>query len=454
MTTDPIDSQLYGPLFTARAYAHIFCDAERLGAMLKVEAALAKAEAQCGVIPGDAAKEIAANCRAELFDMAALGEAAALSGNPVIPLIRALAELCGEAGRYVHWGATTQDIADSALVLQIRALLIRLEADSKSLVKALAELAERHRDTVMPARTFLQQALPTTFGCKAAAWLSPMLRHLERLDEIRPRLLVLQFGGAAGTLASLGDDGLKVGQALARELELELPDMPWHAGRDRFAELAGLAAMMAASCAKIAGDVVLMMQSEVGEAFEAAGENKGGSSTMPHKRNPVACTVIRAQAGQVQALLPVMLKAIEGEHERATGPWHGEWLALPQMLVLAGSALARTGELISGLEVDAKRMRSNVEAGQGLLMAEAAMMRLAALLGRQQAHGLLEKMSRQAVSEGRHLKQVLADNGDVAALLGDRELEDLFDPAGYTGQAGAFVDRVTARAGVVLNGKK
>lgn len=445
----PPSPGLLDPLFgTAEADA-LFDGRARLQAMLDVEAALARAEAAAGVIPGTAPAAVAAAARAELFDAEALAREAAAAGNLAIPLVRALTarvrESDPEAARFVHWGATSQDVIDTAMVLQLRRFLDLLEVDAAGLAAALAALAERHRTTVMLGRTWLQQALPVTFGLKAAGWLDALARSRERLAELRPRLLVLQFGGAAGTLAALGKDGPAVAAALAQELDLALPALPWHGARDRIAELGTALGLLVGCLGKIARDLSLLMQSEVAEAFEPAAPGKGASSTMPQKRNPVACAVVLAAATRAPGLVATLLAALPQEHERGLGGWHAEWETLPELCRLTAGALARTRETLEGLELNPGRMRANFELTRGLVMAEAVQTALAERLGRLPAHDLVEAACRRALAEGRHLREVLAEEEAVTAALNPTRLDALFDPLGYLGATENFIEAVLAR---------
>jgi 3-carboxy-cis,cis-muconate cycloisomerase len=440
-----VSSKLLGPLFgTAEAEA-VFSDRGRLQGMLDFEAALARAQAQLGIIPATAAPAIAAKAQAELFDLEDLARATAAAGNPAIPMVKRLTVLVSdddaEAGRFVHWGATSQDAMDTGLVLQLRDFLGLLEPALARLAAALARLAEVHRGNPMVGRTWLQHALPVTFGLKAAGWLDTVERHRQRLSELRPRLLVVQLGGAAGTLASLGDPGLDVVQALGAELELAVPDLPWHGARDRPAELAACLGLITGTLGKMARDLSLLMQTEVGEAFEPAGEGRGGSSTMPHKRNPVAAAAVLSAAVRAPNLVATMLAAMVQEHERGLGGWHAEWETLPELAVLTAGALRWTVETIEGLEVDAARMRANLDLTRGLIMAEAVQMALGAKIGRQAAHGLLERASKRALAKGLHLKEALAAEPDVTAQLTPADLDRLVDPLNYTGVAGQLIDR-------------
>ena len=439
---------LLDPLFGSEAVDAIFTDGVRLQRMLDFEAALARAEAQLDIIPKSAAAPIASQCRADLFDTKALAQVAVKLGNLAIPMVRQLTELVGkhdkEAMRYVHWGATSQDAIDTGLVLQLRDGFGAIAADLNRLCDALAQLASTHRTTVLPARTWLQQAVPTTFGLKAAGWLDAMTRHRTRLQELRGRVLVLQFGGAAGTLASLGQRGLDVAKTLANELRLDLPNLPWHAHRDRLAEVATFLALLTGTLGKIARDLALQMQTEIAEVSEPAGEGRGGSSTMPHKRNPVACAVVLSAATRAPALAATMLTAMSQEHERGLGGWHAEWETLPELFRLSAGALHRMLETFVGLEVDANRMLQNLEITHGLIYAEAVTMVLGKQIGKAAAHQLMESASRKAIERKMHLREVLSADVEVSSRLTAAELEKLFDPQNYTGMASQFVDRAIA----------
>jgi 3-carboxy-cis,cis-muconate cycloisomerase len=443
VTVSTIDSAVFGNLFTTEAMRAVFGDRSRLQRMLDVEAALAHAEAGLGLIPAAAAQEIAAKAEVGRFDLEALRAGTELAGYPIVPLVKALNAACeGEAGRYVHWGATTQDIVDTGLVLQIRDGLGLIAADLAAIALALAELARRHRDTAMAGRTHLQHALPITFGFKCAVWLDAVRRQQKRLEQVRQEVLVVQFGGAAGTLASLGADGINVMSALAEELDLGVPRIAWHVARDRLAEVVGFQGVLTGTLGKIATDVMLMMQTELDEVREPWLPGRGSSSTMPQKRNPIACEFILAAAKNVRQLVPVMLDALLADHERATGPWHAEWLALPQAFALTAGALHHTRALLEGLEVDPAQMRRNLDATHGMITAEAVMMALAPHVGREQAHHLVADGCRKAIDENRYLADVLAAERAVTEHLPPERLAALLEPENYTGLAGAFVDRV------------
>jgi 3-carboxy-cis,cis-muconate cycloisomerase len=445
MTNSP---GLLDALFRTDAVREVFSDRGRLQGMLDFEAALARAAARTGLIPQDAARVIEAQCHAQLFDIDTLARGAESAGNPAIPMVKALtahvAAQDREAARFVHWGATSQDAMDTGLVLQLRAALDLLDADLALLSDATAELARRHRRTLMAGRTWLQQAGPVTLGLKAAGWLDAIGRHRQRMRELRARVLVLQFGGATGTLAALGTRGLDVASALAADLGLALPDVPWHGQRDRVAEVATTLGLLTGSLGKMARDVSLLMQTEVGEVREPGEAGRGGSSTMPHKRNPVSSAVVLAAAARVPALVSIALGAMVQEQERGLGSWHAEWETLPEICMLAAGALRQQAEVIEGLETDTSRMRENLEATRGLIMAEAVSSALAPRLGRQAAHQLVEESCRHAVAQGRHLRDVLGRNPEVAAQFSALELDRLFDPEKYLGVAEQLVDRVLA----------
>lgn len=413
--------------------------------MLDFEAALARAEAELGVIPAEAVSPITDCCRAELFDFQALGLAAVNAGNLAIPMVKALTALVkvkdGRASGYVHWGATSQDAIDTGMVLQLRGFLFALDTDLGALCKSLALLVESHRDTPMVGRTWLQQALPITFGLKAAGWLDAVERSRARLRALQPVVLTLQFGGAAGTLAALGDQGLRVAAALAARLDLALPALPWHSHRDRVAETGAFLGLLIGTLGKIASDITLCMQTEIGELLEPAGEGRGGSSTMPHKRNPVAAAAVLGAATRAPGLVATLLSAMPQQHERGLGNWHAEWTVLPELCRLAGGAVRWTLDTVKGLEVHGERMAENLEKTGGLILAEAVQMAIGARLGRGPAHEILDAACRRAVQEKRHLRDILQSTPAVTAVLSTAEINRLLDPRGYLGVTQDFIDR-------------
>jgi len=441
-------NQLFDVYFTSAPMREIFSDRGRVQGMLDFEAALARAEARCGIIPLEAVPAIEAACHANLYDLFELAEAIGMAGNSAIPLVKALgrqvAAVNTEAEKHVHLGATSQDAMDTGLVLQLRRASALLKSDLVCLGGALACQAERHAKTPIIGRTWLQHATPVTLGMKIAGWLGALTRHRQRLSELEPRLLCLQFGGASGSLAALGEQAWPVSEALAEELELRLPDQPWHTQRDRLVEFAGLLGMIAGSLGKIGRDLSLLMQTDVGEVFEPPAQGKGGSSTMPHKRNPVGSAVMIAAATRAPGLVATLLATMPQEHERSLGLWHAEWEVLPELCCLVSGALAQALAAIPDLDVDAERMRANLDLTGGLVMAESVSIALAQRVGREKAHHLIEECCRRAAAQNRHLRSVLGDTPEVCAELTDGELDRLLDPACYLGQASRWVERALA----------
>ena len=413
-----------------------------LQAMLDVEAALARAEARAGLLPAEHAEAIARACRADAFDLAALGRDAASGGNPVIPLVRALTDAVpGPAAASVHTGATSQDILDSAAMLVAHRALGPLLDDLAGAATAAADLTAAHRATVLAGRTLLQQALPVTFGLKAAGWLVALDEATARLEEIRRTRLAVQLGGAAGTLASLGNAGTEVLAGLASELGLAEPVLPWHTLRTRVADLAAALGAAGGVAGKVARDVVLLAQTEVAEVREGGPVGRGGSSTLPHKRNPVAAVAALACAEQAPGLVATLLAAMVQEHERAAGSWHAEWRPFTDLLRATGSAAAWLRDCLEHLEVDTDRMRRNLDLTGGLLLAERVTTALAPSLGRLEARELVQRATAEAVDSQRPFAEVLYHQPKVSDLLDQEEIGRLLDPAGYLGSAEAFIDR-------------
>ncbi|WP_338665272.1 adenylosuccinate lyase family protein [Pararoseomonas sp. SCSIO 73927] len=446
MPSTPLDSALFRDMFGTPAMRAVFSDEALVGRYVEVEVALARAEARCGVIPAGAAEAIAAAGAGAAFDWPRLKAETDNVGYPILAIVHQLAERAGEAGRYVHWGATTQDIMDTASVLQLRAALDLVAADIEALRGILADLAARHRDTPMAGRTHLQQALPVTFGYKVAVWLAAMDRHAERLAQLRPRVLVGQFAGAAGTLASLGEDGFRVQQAFCEELGLGQPVVTWHVARDGLAEAVAFLGLVTGTLAKVATDIMLMMSTEFGgEVMEPFVKGRGASSTMPQKRNPISSEIMLATAKAVRQQVALVLDAMVQDFERATGPWHLEWLALPESFLLAASCLHQARFALSGLTVDTDRMRANLDLSGGLIVAEAVMMAAAPALGRQHAHDVVYDACRAAITSGRPLAEALVEVPEVVEALGGAEgVRRRCDPGHYLGLAPAMVDRVVA----------
>jgi 3-carboxy-cis,cis-muconate cycloisomerase len=424
--------------FSTPEMVAVFSGENQVRQMLAFEAALARAEARVGVIPADAGEAIG-TVRVENLDLDALFRDAVPAGTLTIPLVRQLGQRVDS--RYVHWGATSQDAMDTGLVLQVRQALDLLERDLLRLGGVCSQLAEQHRRTLMPGRTLLQQALPITFGLKAARWLGLVSRHVASLREVRPKVLVVQFGGAAGTLASLGPDGLRVFDCLADELGLAAPDMPWHAERDRIASVAACLGVVAGGMAKIAGDVVLLAQTEVLELAEAAAPGKGGSSTLPQKRNPVYAVEAVAAARLAVGMVPVVLAAMQQEHERAAGGWQAEWSAVPDVFRWTSGAVARACAALDDLEVFPDQMRSNLDE---MSMSESLSMALAAHVGKEQAHSLLQAVTKRAFSSKQSLRESALQDQAIRAALDQPAIDQALDPQNYLGATDTFIDRALA----------
>ena len=445
MPSSLIDSAVFRDIFSTEAMRRVFSDENRVQKYLDFEAALARAQGRLGVIPKEAAEEIVKHCNADEIDFNKLKTQTERIGYPVLPVVQQLVALCRDGlGEWCHWGATTQDITDSATVMQIREALVLVEADLNGIADALAALARKYRNTPMAGRSNLQQAVPITFGYKMATVLAAFERHKQRLRELRGRVLVGEFGGAAGTLSSLGGRGLEVQAELMKELKLGQPAIAWHTVRDTIAEAGCFLGLVTGTCGKIAFDIKLLMQTEVEEVYEPFHEGRGSSSTMPQKRNPISSVYITALTSTVRQQSAALLDAMVEDHERATGPWEIEWITLPEIFCYAAGALAQTLFVLTGLQVDEKKMRSNLDLTKGLIVSEAVMMGLGPYLGRQYAHDLVYDICRKVVATGRPLVDLLAEDAEVKKYLDRPALERLCDPANYLGEAGVMVDRVLA----------
>ena len=446
MPSTAIDSSLFGSAFSSEPMRKIFSDENRVRKYLEFEAALATVQGRLGIIPADAAAEIAAHCVLDKVDMNELRRETERIGSPVLGLVHQLAAACKDGlGEYCHWGATTQDVTDTATILQVREALDLIKADLAALSKSLADLARRHRDTPMAGRSYLQHAVPITFGFKVAGVLSAVERHRQRLAELAPRVLVGEFAGAVGTLASLPAGGLDTQAALMSALKLGQPDIAWHSHRDRIAEVGCFLGLVTGTLAKLATDVKLMMQTEIGEASEPAASGRGSSSTMPQKRNPVSCVYIHACAAVVRQHVAALLEAMVSDHERASGAWQIEWISLPDAFLLTSGALTHARSLAAGLEVDAGRMRANLDLTHGLIASEAVMMGLAPHLGRGHAHDLVQALCMKAIEQHRPLFDILAETPEVTRHVDGDALRKLCDPARYLGLSAEMVDRVLAK---------
>lgn len=446
MSVNPADSQIYGSLFGTDEMRDLISDRAQLAAMLEVEAALARAQASLGIIPHEAAEAITAAARIEVLSFDEIAASTATVGYPVVELVAQLGRAAGaDAARFVHLGATTQDILDTALVLQMRRGVAIIRRDLIATAHALAEQATRYRDTPIAGRSHLQHAVPITFGLKCATWAAPLATHVARLDQAAARVFVVQFGGAAGTLASLGSSGPAVAEALARELDLAAPDLPWHVTRDSLAEVAAILALVCGSLSKFALDIVLLSQTEVAEVSEPHAEGAGSSSTMPQKRNPILSEYVLAATRAVHALVPIVFSAMTQDHERSTGPWQSESLAIPQIFTLTAGALARVRKLAAGMIADPARMRLNLDATGGLIMAEALATILTPAMGRAAAHHAVSRACDRARDENLALGDAITEDAELGRHLSREEIERAMDPARYLGSAGIFVDRVAAR---------
>ena len=450
MTGIVMNSQLFAPLFSSAAVRAIVNDRARLQRMLDFEAALARAEAALGVISATAAGEIADACQADRYDIAVIADAAAEAGNVAIPLVHSLtAEVAKRnktASGFVHWGATSQDVIDTALVLELRAVIDALLVDLDRATKGFTVLAGRHRRNLGVARTLMQHALPMPFGLKLAGYAAALSRSRERLRRLRKEALALQFGGAAGTLAALGEHGLAVSERLAALLDLPHPDAPWHSHRDRLAEIASALAILAGTCGKIARDVAMLMQSEIGEAFEPSAPGRGGSSTLPHKRNPTAASAALSAAMLAPQLTGTILAAQIQEHERSVGVWGVEWLTFPALSLVTSGALATIADIAEGLEVDVPRLKANLEQSGGLVMAECISFALAEKIGKADAHAVLQELAKTADETGRPFRELVESDARITAHITATELGRLFMPTSYQGSAQTFIDRLVASA--------
>ncbi|MEB8340769.1 class-II fumarase/aspartase family protein [Streptomyces endophyticus] len=449
MSSTVYDSLLFRDMFGTPAMRAVFADTAYVQRIIDTETALARVQAKVGVIPDAAAQDITRKANFEDLDLERLRTETEIVGYPVLPVVKQVGDQCGDAGRYLHWGATTQDIMDTAVMLQCKEGVSLLQEQLDSVRTALRELAAEHEDTVTAGRTHLQHALPVTFGFRCAVWLSALDRHAERLEQARERALMVQFGGAAGTLASLGDgpEGLQVRAALAAELGLKDPSITWHVARDGLVELVSLFAAVGGTLGKIAWDVMMMCSSEFGELAEPFVPGRGASSTMPQKRNPISSELMFAAAKLLRDKSSTMLDAMMQDFERATGPWHLEWATVPEAFLLVASSLHQAHFMLTGLEVKADKMLQNTHLTGGLIVAEAVMMDVAPVLGRNQAHEVVYDACRTAIEQGTTLQSQLLANDDLVGHLGAARIEELCDPARYLGSARAMTRDVVASSG-------
>jgi 3-carboxy-cis,cis-muconate cycloisomerase len=445
MAASIIDSKIFGDMFSDAAMREVWSDENRTAKYLDVERALAKVQGELGVIPAEAAAEIVKNCELSQIDWDKLKAKTEQIGYPIIAVVNQINANCKDRlGEYCHWGATTQDITDTATVLQMREGLALVERDLAEISGSLAGLARKYRDTPIIGRSNLQQATPITFGYKMASILAGIERHCERLQQLKPRVLVGEFGGASGTLSSLERSAMETQAGLMKELGLGQPLISWHTVRDNIAEVGNFLALVGGSLGKIAMDVKLLMQTEVAEVAEPFAPGRGSSSTMPQKRNPISCLYIHANISVVRQHAAALMDAMVADHERSTGPWEIEWVVLPEIFCLLSGALKQTRFILAGLEVDAQRMRANIDLTNGMVMSEAVMMGLAPYIGREYAHDLVYDLCREAIRDNRQLVDVLAAHAEIGKHVSRAQLEGFCDPANSLGQAGVMVDRVLA----------
>lgn len=445
MPASIIDSRIFGDMFSDAKMRQVWSDENRTAKYLDIERALAKVQGELGIIPREAADEIVKHCELSQIDWAQLKAKTEQIGYPIIAVVNQINANCRDKlGEYCHWGATTQDITDTAAVLQIREGLALVEEDLKDISAALAKLARTHRNTPVIGRSNLQQATPITFGYKMASILAGIERHRERLQQLKPRVLVGEFGGASGTLSSLEKSAMETQAGLMKELGLGQPLISWHTVRDNFAEVGAFLGLVGGSLGKIAMDVKLMMQTEVAEVYEPFAPGRGSSSTMPQKRNPISCLYIHANISVVRQLAASLMDAMVADHERSTGPWEIEWVAMPEIFCLTSGALKQAKFILAGLEVDAAQMRRNIDLTHGLVMSEAVMMGLGPYIGREYAHDLVYDICRAALKEKRPLIDLLAEHPEINRHVTREQLASFCDPMNNLGQAGVMVDRVLA----------
>jgi len=446
MAATIIDSRIFGDIFSSAEMRQVWSDEHRTAKYIEIERALAVVQGRLGIIPREAADEIVRNCDPAKFDLDKLKAQTERIGYPILGVVSQLNALCRDKlGEYCHWGATTQDITDTATVLQIRDALAIVDGELTAISRALATLARKHRDTPMAGRSNLQQAIPITFGYKVATILAAIERHRERLQQLKPRVLVGEFGGACGTLASIENGAMETQGQLMAELGLGQPAIAWHTVRDSIAEVGAFLGLVGGTLGKISMDIKLMMQTEVGEVYEPFAHGRGSSSTMPQKRNPISSCYIHAAVSVVRQHAAALMDAMIADHERSTGPWEIEWIVLPEAFCLTAGALKQTRFVLEGLEVDAAKMRANIDMTNGLLMSEAVMMGLGRYIGREYAHDLVYDLCREAIRTNRPLIDLLAAHPEISRHLDRPALQQLCDPANYLGQSGVMVDRVLAR---------
>jgi 3-carboxy-cis,cis-muconate cycloisomerase len=448
MAASIIDSQIFQGIFTTDAMRHVWSDENRTAHYVAIERALAIVQARLGLIPQEAADEIVSHCHIDQIDMARLRQQTERIGYPILGVVTQLNQLCRDKlGEYVHWGATTQDITDTATVMQIREALVLVDDELAAIAKALAKLCKDHRLTPVIGRSNLQQAIPVTFGYKMAGILASVLRHRERISQLRERVLVGEFAGAAGTLASLSTGAMETQAGLCAELGLAQPVIAWHTIRDNIAEVGSVICLIGGTLGKLSLDIKLMMQTEVGEVQEPYYHGRGSSSTMPQKRNPISSAYTHGAISVLRQHAAALMDAMVADHERSTGPWQIEWIVLPEAFCLLAGALKQMRTVVEGLEVDAEAMRRNIDMTGGLVMSEAVMMGLGPYIGREYAHDLVYDLCRESLKTKTPLIDLLVANAEISRHVNRAQLLEMLDPANYLGQSGVMVDRVLASMG-------
>jgi 3-carboxy-cis,cis-muconate cycloisomerase len=437
---------VYGDTLVFTKVSALFSDQNTLRYYLDVESALAEAEGELGVIPKDAAKAIKHIADTDFLDLDSYTQRTKVVGFPIVAVVEQLTKQAGEHGKYVHWGATTQDIMDTALTLQLKETLTLFEGELENISAALLKLIGEHRTTVMAGRSQMQHALPITFAFKVAMWLEPISTHLTEIRRLQKDGLYLQFGGAVGTLASLKDEGVTVRKVLADKLELKEPRISWHSSREKFVEVAHRITIISGTLGKIGKDISLMSQSEVGEAHEKKVPGRGTSSTMPQKSNPISAQALVVAAKRTASQMNVLYEALLNDHERGTGTWQSEWFAIPDICVHAAGALGVASDLLAGLEVSSESTKLNLGKTNGLILAENVMMQLAEELGRQEAHDLVITYIAKANENSMTLKEVLIKELD-SKRFSHAEIESWFDPEQYLGTTNMMIDSILKECG-------
>lgn len=448
MAGHPIDYYVYSGSWGTDEGRRIFSEGQMIDRWLKIEAALAEAEAEMGIIPDWAAKEIRAKASVEKIDLNLARAEQQKTRHSLVPVIRAFAKVCGEkAGEYVHFGPTTQDIIDTGHVLALREVLGAVKRDLEAIEKRLVQITLEHADTPMAGRTHGQHALPITFGFKTASWLQEVRRHMDRLDEGRERILVGELAGAVGSYASWGEQGRELEKKTMGKLGLGQADIPWQSARDRFAEAVLLLAMICSTLGRIAGEIFLLQKTEVDEVAQGFEMGRVGSSTMPHKRNPETAEGIKGISRLVRYRAAGILEAMEGEHERDATTWKTEWVIIPEVSIYTLAALAKTRQLIDGLVVNRENMRANLEKTRGLILSERAMFVLGEHLGKQTAHEVVYEASMKAFEAGKDLAAALAQDPRVQKVLSEPEIRKFMDPVSYTGLCAELAREAASRKG-------